>query len=55
LPSIIIFGSNRTFTVSAMFVQLSFDEALLRAPGRGMPYPDGSPYGEPYWKLTDWQ
>ncbi|CNJ43970.1 Uncharacterised protein [Mycobacterium tuberculosis] len=35
LPSIIIFGSNRTFTVSAISVQLSFDEALLRAPGRG--------------------
>src|SRR6201999_1346325 len=35
LPSIIIFGSNRTFTVSAISVQLSFDEALVRAPGRG--------------------
>src|ERR1700722_6168599 len=55
LPSIIILGSNRTFTVSAMFVQLSSDEALLRAPGRGMPSPGGSPYGEPYWKLADWQ
>jgi hypothetical protein len=43
LPSIIIFGSNRTFTVSAIFVQLSLDEALVRAPGRGMPSADGPP------------
>ena len=41
LPSIIIFGSNRTFTVSAIFVQLSLDKALVRAPGRGMRSPDG--------------
>jgi len=35
LPSIIIFGSNRTFTVSAISVALFIDEALRGAPGRG--------------------
>ena len=56
LPSIIIFGSNRTFTVFVIFVQLSFDEALVGAPGRVQRHqPGGPPYSEPYWKLADWQ